>query len=105
MKKILLSVAVILTSQSVFSQSLINYKTDQTSIQFNLTQIDSITFSAAPPLQAIEATNVLIEGIKDKEAKNNYSKKISIVSQLARQRDCVQKDSALVVRTEPCSSH
>lgn len=48
MKKYLLFLILGLVSNGVFSQSLKIDKTDQTSIQFVLSEVDSITFSTAP---------------------------------------------------------
>ena len=56
MKKITL-LTFLLLSNIVFSQSLTIYKTDQTSDSFDLSQVDSITFSTTPPAQVLNLSN------------------------------------------------
>lgn len=58
MKKSSLFILLLLLWNLSFSQSLIIYKTDQTSVHFNLSAVDSITFSTTPRAQILDASNL-----------------------------------------------
>lgn len=57
MKNIILIALILMVSHAVFSQELIIHKTDQTSVNFNLSEVDSITFSVTPALQSLDLLN------------------------------------------------
>jgi len=57
MKKMILLINILLYSSLAFSQSLKIYKTDKTSVQFTIANVDSITFSATPPAAAMAMLN------------------------------------------------
>jgi hypothetical protein len=57
MKNIIMLTLLLLLSNIAFSQSLIIYKTDQTAVNFELSEVDSITFSVTPFMPALDLSN------------------------------------------------
>jgi len=57
MKKTIFPVLLLLFSSIIFSQSLNIYKTDQTSVNFELSDIDSITFSLVSLAKALDLSS------------------------------------------------
>ncbi|MCA9731128.1 hypothetical protein KC799_03305 [candidate division KSB1 bacterium] len=57
MKNTIVLINLILISTTAFAQSLVIYKTDQTTSSFELTNVDSITFSIASQAPALDLDN------------------------------------------------
>jgi hypothetical protein len=57
MKKTILITLFVLLSNIAFSQSVIIYRTDQTSISFQLSEVDSITFSMTSFAEALDLSS------------------------------------------------